>query len=421
MNNLAETFLYYTSGVTTASTIMGLLASIIVPIQDRWNKRFFTTFFSLLAAGFLIELLEPFLPKTTESLPARLLIWWTSTFPVVTLLPMMTAYQLHCCKEGVRGNPVFRRALIAWSVTMASMTASLWFPDLCCTYTPEQGFVYGPYYFHFFFPITLPAAINLQVLFQRWHQFPRRQRLAIASFLVPLPFVLLYHMIFHSFSLVYVCLTTFALAMFVIILFDQTDQYLQQQREIAHQEASIAVLKMRPHFIYNTMTSIYYLCDQNPAKAQQVTLDFMTYLRKNLAAIVSEDPIPFTEELEHTRAYLAVEQAQYAEMLQVTYDTPHTNFKVPPLTLQPLVENAVKHGIDPDAHPLHVTVQTRESDGHSIVSITDDGPGFDCDAVLEDQDTTLANVRQRLHMMHGSTLELHSDEGMGTTATITIA
>lgn len=86
---------------------------------------------------------------------------------------------------------------------------------------------------------------------------------------------------------------------------------------------------MRPHFIYNTMMSIYYLCTQDSKKAQQVTLDFTAYLRRNFTAIASEDTVPFSDELEHTRAYLAVEQVQFVDSLLVEYDTLHTEFRLP--------------------------------------------------------------------------------------------
>ena len=109
------------------------------------------------------------------------------------------------------------------------------------------------------------------------------------------------------------CIST--LAMFAIILYDQIEQYVGQQREIAHQRASIMVLQMRPHFIYNAMMSIYYLCAKDSKKAQQVTLDFTTCLRKNFTAIAGEDTISFSDELEHTRAYLAVGQLQFEDSL----------------------------------------------------------------------------------------------------------
>ncbi|MBQ7629096.1 MAG: histidine kinase [Selenomonadaceae bacterium] len=73
-------------------------------------------------------------------------------------------------------------------------------------------------------------------------------------------------------------------------------------QEIAHQRANIMVLQMRPHFIYNAKMSIYYFCAKDSKKAQQVTLDFTTCLRKNFTAIVSENPIPFSDELERYTA-----------------------------------------------------------------------------------------------------------------------
>ena len=124
-----------------------------------------------------------------------------------------------------------------------------------------------------------------------------------------------------------------ALYLMVVIQSEQIGRHIQQKEKIAQQRASISVLQMRPHFIYNTMTSIYYLCEQDPKTAQQVTLDFTNYLRKNFSAIAKDGTIPFTEELEHTRAYLAVEQIRFEGEMFVEFDTPHTAFKLPPLTL----------------------------------------------------------------------------------------
>ncbi|MBQ7193859.1 MAG: histidine kinase, partial [Synergistaceae bacterium] len=202
------------------------------------------------------------------------------------------------------------------------------------------------------------------------------------------------------------------LSLYGLILSDQLEQYMNQRN-------SIMVLEMRPHFIYNTMTSIYCLCGQNPQLARQVIMDFTTYLRKNFNAIASAVPIPFTSELEHTRAYLAVEQAQYEDSLFVEYDTPHTCFRVPPLTLQPIVENAVKHGRDPYAGPFRISIRTRKTDSGSEIIVEDNGRGFDPDNYRKAH-TALANIRQRLKMMCKGEMTITPRKEGGTMVKVTI-
>ena len=176
---------------------------------------------------------------------------------------------------------------------------------------------------------------------------------------------------------------------------------------------------MRPHFIYNTLMSIHSLCRLDPRKAQQITEDFTNYLRRNFNAIASDRTIPFFTELDHTRAYLAVEQAQYDDMLVVDWDTAFINFRLPPLTLQPIVENAVKHGMNPYAGSLHVSIKTRHTDSGAEIIVEDNGRGFD---PSEDSAPGIAliNIRQRLEMMCSGSLTIKPNQGGGTVVTITI-
>ena len=125
------------------------------------------------------------------------------------------------------------------------------------------------------------------------------------------------------------------------------------------------------------------------------------------------------KELEHTRAYLAVEQSQFEDRLLVDYDTPHVGFLVPPLTLQPIVENAVKHGRNPDAGPLRISIRTRKTDTGSEITIADTGCGYD---PADDSEPHLAlnNIRQRLELMCGGSLTITPNDGGGTVVTVSI-
>ena len=227
------------------------------------------------------------------------------------------------------------------------------------------------------------------------------------------------HFFITAFAFFELGITICVFSMYIIILSDQIEENMRQQQEIARQRANVMILQMRPHFIYNTLMSIYSLCDQDPGKARQVTMDFTSYLQKNFNAVASGNLIPFAAELEHTRAYLAVEQAQYDEMLFVKYDTQFMQFRLPPLTLQPIVENAVKHGINPYSGPLHVLIRTRHTGSGSVITVEDNGPGFSPD---EDSGphTALMNIRQRLEMMCGGSMTIRPRDGRGTVVTIII-
>ena len=135
--------------------------------------------------------------------------------------------------------------------------------------------------------------------------------------------------------------------------------------------------------------------------------------------LVGSDTISFSEELKHTRAYLAVEQTRFEDNLFVDFDTPFTRFRIPPLTLQPIVENAVKHGLDPELSPLHITIKTRKTENGCELTIEDTGPGFGVNDNNEPH-VALENIKERLEMMCGGTLTIISSSAEGSTVKIFI-
>ena len=332
--------------------------------------------------------------------------------------PMLALYLLHCCGEGWRGSSLFRATSALWAAYFAMLVIAQ-FTTAFYYVSPDNQLRFGPLYPLSVAPVLAMLLVLAAGVISKQDKLSRRHRRAFLVCLLPVTLAVLVHVFNPSYALIGIGLAISAFSMYRVIESTATEQHLRQQQEIARQRASIAVLQMRPHFIYNTMTSIYYLCDQDPKSAQQVTRDFTTYLRRNFNAIASEDVLPFSDELEHTRAYLAVEQAQFEDDLVVELDTPHTRFDVPPLTLQPIVENAVKHGMDPDSGPLHVLIRTRDTESCSEVVVEDDGAGFD-PALADEPHTTLANIRQRLAMMCGGELDITPREGGGTVVRLTI-
>ena len=114
-----------------------------------------------------------------------------------------------------------------------------------------------------------------------------------------------------------------------------------------------------------------------------------------------------------------MEQSQFEDRLLVDYDTPHVGFLVPPLTLQPIVENAVKHGMNPDSDPLHINIQTSKVYAGSKIIVENDGADF---APIADDEPHIAlkNIQQRLEIMCHGEMAITPREGGGTIVEVTI-
>ena len=180
--------------------------------------------------------------------------------------------------------------------------------------------------------------------------------------------------------------------------------------------------QIQPHFLYNALTSIYQLCEVDPPTAQKAVGYFSKYLRRNMASLSERKPIPFEEELRHVESYLKLEKLRYGDKLQVIYDVVSTDFAIPALTVQPLVENAVKHGIGKKKSGGVITIMTRETPEAHVITVTDTGVGFDPEKPKQDgqHHLGLKSVRDRLTTMSGGRLEVASVPGQGTTVTISI-
>jgi len=192
----------------------------------------------------------------------------------------------------------------------------------------------------------------------------------------------------------------------------------------ARQRIQIMLSQIQPHFLYNTLSVIQDLCHSDPARAEIATVAFSQYLRGNMDSLLSETTIPFEDEWKHTRGYLDLEQMRFEGKLKVRYDIGCTSFDLPPLSLQPIVENAVNHGVraNPDGAGI-VTIATREYPDRYEITVTDTGPGFDPDNPPEKQGRThvgVQNVRERLAGLCDGTLTIASQIGRGTTATISL-
>lgn len=186
--------------------------------------------------------------------------------------------------------------------------------------------------------------------------------------------------------------------------------------------AHLKLLKaqIEPHFLFNTLANVQHLVDSNPASASRMLASLIRYLRAALPEMRAE-MTTLGKEVDMAKAFLEIQQVRMGARLAYTIDLPHDleNFPFPPMILITLVENAVKHGIDPGCEQGHIAIQAICKSNYIAITVTDTGPG------LSDQHGTgvgLKNVRERLRTLYDgqARLELAEHEGGGFMATINI-
>ncbi len=192
------------------------------------------------------------------------------------------------------------------------------------------------------------------------------------------------------------------------------------EAQLKESRISIMLSQIQPHFIYNTLGTIERMCLNDPQKAFDLVRNFSLYLRGNFSELDSVTPIRFTDELKHVEYYVNIEKVRFPDM-SIEYDVEATEFVLPALSVQPLVENAIKHGLMRLETGGTVKIHSYETPTHFCVEVTDDGVGFDTDAPIDEKKHVgLRNIRGRLKAMVNGDLVLQSKPGVGTKAVIMI-
>lgn len=269
--------------------------------------------------------------------------------------------------------------------------------------------------------IVLPMLIALIMLLHYRKLLGRRNTVAFSLFML-LPVL--------SLPLAFVWNTVpsqLMLAITVLLIYSfvhatQNSEAVKQKRILSTDQAKLVFSQMQPHFMFNALDTIYYLCDVDPETAKNAISDFSDYLHINLSVSEFQGPVPFETELQHTEKYLSLEKLRFEERLQIVWDIQTKDFCLPVLTVQPLVENAVKHGVNKRKEGGTVTICTEKLKNGFQITVSDDGVGFDTTKEITDTENRahigIAGVRRCLLLMSGGMLNISSRPGVGTTATI---
>ncbi len=212
-------------------------------------------------------------------------------------------------------------------------------------------------------------------------------------------------------------------------------QMVVQARRIIlyHQTATAAELNMlqsqiNPHFLYNTLSTIIFMSRTDWDKARTQLQNFSDYLRSSFNFKSLSQFSPLSKELELTQIYLNIEKARFEERLTFEIvNNASPELTVPVLTIQPLVENAVTHGILSKPEGVHVVIRIDQGKSYATVSVQDNGVGIPSEKLMklrsqfkEHTGIGLVNIDTRLNKLYGRGLQIDSELGVGTTVSFRI-
>lgn len=248
-----------------------------------------------------------------------------------------------------------------------------------------------------------------------------REKLAFALYCL-LPLVaIIFQNIYKGYAIAYVSIIITVEILFFFVNVEKNIKLAKEEEKNKEAQVKLMLSQIQPHFMYNSLSAISTLITIDPDKAQKSLDEFTEYLRRNLSSLTETRMIPFNNELKHIKTYVSLEKLRFNDRINVIYDIGTTNFSVPPLTIQPLVENAIKHGILKKIEGGTVTLTTYENDSNIIVEVKDDGIGFDLKDINFNENVHfgLQNISYRISKTCDGELRFTSKKGEGTKVTVT--
>lgn len=403
----------------------GIMVAFLVRNRgERWRLQLMLAVASLAMAGFALGELTDASPSFLGFCLCRLgnAINYGGNF---TLLGFLALWVNNAVFSSIQLPFNYRRVVLICYGVMLAFWATNWLTHWLYYFDAAHRYIRGPLYDY------IMGICGLELLLALVLQHRYNRKLPSIRYLFYLDLVLL--MIGVILQTVFYGLATINIAMMVCIVIhtlwmqkESTNKMIESERELTKRQyrlqaagTGLALGRLQPHFLYNTLNTIYYLCDENPKLAQKTVRRFSSYLRNNMDAMSVPRPVSFEVELAHVKTYLELELARFEERLKVEYDIGCSNFCLPLLTVQTLAENAVKYGLCEKPNGGTITIRTRKLESGFEVSVLDDGIGFDINRIRDklEQGST-AQVRNRVADMCGGEFSIESVPGQWTCAVI---
>lgn len=237
--------------------------------------------------------------------------------------------------------------------------------------------------------------------------------------------LLIYYFHNTSFNMIYtlIAILFYSLLEGTHLLFNYIEQKTaleEMKTQLSLSRTATMMSQIRSHFVFNILNAISGMCKYNPEMADETVVRFARYLRNNIDIMENDKNIPFSTDLKQLEDYVALEQVRFGDKIEFCTDIEESNFMIPPLIIQPVVENAIKHGVSKKQGNGTIILRTRSSGDNVIITVEDDGIGFDPAELQKEKSVGIRNIGFRLEHLVGGRLDLQSELGKGTTVTITI-
>lgn len=228
--------------------------------------------------------------------------------------------------------------------------------------------------------------------------------------------------IFKTAISIFILYNFFIVIKMICLAFKSSIENKKLQNIVNYNEISIKISQIQPHFLYNSLNSIYYLCEKNPKQAQIAIKNFSEYLHGNLEFLSKSEFIKVKDELSFVNKYLELEIMRYGDKIKVIQEIENEDFEIPALIIQPLVENSIKHGLSKKSSGGTITINTVNNDMDYTITIIDDGVGFDSNSYNKDGNIHIGieNVKKRIESLCSGEFVIESNINEGTKITIII-
>ncbi len=295
------------------------------------------------------------------------------------------------------------------------------FTNIFFTIQRDNVFIAGEYYIYVYIFAALQFVLIFSVILYYKKDLGLKKTITLLSYTIIPIIVTIINYFFLYLMLWYSALTVSILLIFINIQIEQEKTLKQQELELLEYKTAIMLSQIQPHFLYNSLSAISQLCVNN-SEAHVALVTFSEYLRGNMDSLTQKKMVSFHKEMEHVKQYLWLEKLRFNNKLSIEYDIMPTTLLIPVLSLQPIVENAVRHGVTKKATGGTVKIKAFETLTHLVIEVSDDGIGFDMNQNLSDGRNHIGinNVTERLSIMCNGTLNIQSTPNLGTTATIKI-